>query len=108
MVMFLRFTVETREACAAIRAFLPSHLHLIVQPFAAPDEESTKEQRLRNLPEGDVRVMCCTVAAGMGCDVPDIEVAVIYGLDSFLSFVQKGGRAGRNGRAGMIGRGLDI
>jgi hypothetical protein len=36
----------------------------------------------------------------MGCDIPDIEVAVIYGVDSFVSFVQKGGRAGRNGKAG--------
>ena len=41
--------------------------------------------------------MCCTVAAGMGCDIPDIKVAVIYGVDSFVSFVQKGGRAGRDG-----------
>lgn len=34
----------------------------------------------------------------MGCDIPDIKVAVIYGVDSFVSFVQKGGRAGRDGK----------
>ena len=41
-----------------------------------------------------------TVAAGMGCDIPDIAVAVIYGVESFVSFVQKGGRAGRDGKVG--------
>ena len=35
----------------------------------------------------------------MGCDIPDIEVAVIYGMDSFVLFVQKGGRARRDGKA---------
>ena len=34
----------------------------------------------------------------MGCDIPDIEAAVVYGVDSFVSFVQKGGRAGRDGK----------
>ena len=34
----------------------------------------------------------------MGCDIPDIEVAVVYGVEPFVSFVQKGGRAGRDGR----------
>ena len=38
------------------------------------------------------------VAAGMGCDIPDIEVAVVYGVELFVSFVQKRGRAGRDGR----------
>ena len=99
-IVFFRSISETRDACFAIRALLPSHLHPSIQPFAAPDEESTKEARLKSLAEGDIRVLCCTVAAGMGCDIPDIKVAVIYGLDSFVSFVQKGGRAGRDGEAG--------
>ena len=99
-IIFFHSVPETRDACIAIRALLPSHLHSIVQPFAAPDEETTKEQRLQGLKEGCVRVLCCTIAAGMGCDIPDIEVAVIYGIDSFVSFIQKGGRAGRDGKAG--------
>jgi len=64
----------------------------------APDEESTKTQRLKDLRDGGIRMLCCTVAAGMGCNIPDIEVAVIYGVDSFVLFVQKGGRAGRDGK----------
>ena len=99
-IIFLRSISETRDACFAIRALLPSHLHPCIQSFAAPDEESTKEQRLKGLTEGHIRVLCCTIAAGMGCDIPDIKVAVIYGLDSFVSFIQKGGRAGRDGKAG--------
>lgn len=99
-IMFFRSVSETRDACFALRALLPSHLHPSIQPFAAPDEETTKEERLRDLRDGRVRVLCCTIAAGMGCDIPDIAVAVIYGVDSFVSFVQKGGRAGRDGKVG--------
>ena len=99
-IIFFRSISETRDACLAIKALLPPDLHPSIQPFAAPDEEETKEQRLQGLKEGSIRVLCCTIAAGMGCDIPDIEVVVIYGLDSFVSFVQKGGRAGRDGKAG--------
>jgi len=37
-----------------------------------------------------------TIAAGMGMDIPDIEVVVIFGIDGFNSTFQKGSRAGRN------------
>ena len=99
-IVFFHSVQATRDACFAIRALLPRHLHSCVQPFAALDEESTKVQRLKDLQDGTIRVLCCTVAAGMGCDIPDIEVAITYGVDSFVSFVQKGGRAGRDGKAG--------
>ena len=99
-IIFFRSISETRDACLAIKALLPPNLHPSIQPFAAPDEEETKVQRLQGLKEGRIRVLCCTIAAGMGCDIPDIEVAVIYGLDLFVSFVQKGGRAGRDGKPG--------
>ena len=99
-IIFFRSIMETRDAVLAIKALLPPNLHSAVEPFAAPDEEETKEQRLQGLKEGHIRVLCCTIAAGMGCDIPDIEVAVIYGVDSFVSFVQKGGRAGRDGKVG--------
>ena len=97
-IIFFHSVQGTRDACLAIRSLLPKHLYHCVQPFAALDEESTKVKRLSDLRDGHVRVLCCTIAAGMGCDIPDIEAAVIYGVDSFVSFVQKGGRAGRDGK----------
>jgi len=97
-IIFFHSVQATRDACFAIRALLPRPLHSCIQPFAAPDEETTKAQRLKDMQDGSIRVLCCTIAAGMGCDIPDIEVAVIYGVDSFVSFVQKGGRAGRDGK----------
>ena len=97
-IMFFRTVPATRNACGAIRTLLPPHLRSYIQPFSASNEESTKAQRLSDLRDGRVRVLCCTVAAGMGCDIPDIAVAVIYGVDTFVSFVQKGGRAGRDGK----------
>ena len=111
-IIFFHSVSETRDACFAIRALLPSHLHPSIQPFAAPDEEDTKEKRLQDLRDGRIRVLCCTIAAGMGCDIPDIAVAVIYGVDSFVSFVQKGGEGWKRweGRSkdGVVGGGLDV
>ena len=97
-IIFFHQVQATRDACIAIQALLPHHLHTCVRPFAALDDEDTKIKRLNDLRDGRVRILCCTVAAGMGCDIPDVKVAVIYGVDSFVSFVQKGGRAGRDGK----------
>jgi ATP-dependent DNA helicase RecQ len=51
-----------------------------------------------NLPAGAARVVCATVAFGMGLDLPDIGLVVHWNAaSSFLDFVQQVGRAGRNG-----------
>lgn len=48
---------------------------------------------------GAVRVVCATVAFGMGLDLPDIGLVVHWdAADSFLDYVQQTGRAGRNGK----------
>jgi superfamily II DNA helicase RecQ len=47
---------------------------------------------------GAVRVVCATVAFGMGLDLPDIGLVVHWNAaHSFLDYVQQIGRAGRNG-----------
>ncbi|KAF8164698.1 hypothetical protein B0H34DRAFT_793164 [Crassisporium funariophilum] len=43
-----------------------------------------------------LRFLYATIAAGMGMDISDIEMAVTFGVDNFNSYFQKGGRAGRN------------
>ncbi|KAF8162230.1 P-loop containing nucleoside triphosphate hydrolase protein [Pholiota molesta] len=52
---------------------------------------------------GIVRILICTDAAGMGCNIPDIDVVVQWKLPSTVSsFVQRAGRAARGtGRTGL-------
>lgn len=46
-----------------------------------------------------VRLMICTVAFGMGVDIPDIEYIFHFGISkSLLSYWQEVGRAARDGR----------
>ncbi|KAF8177452.1 P-loop containing nucleoside triphosphate hydrolase protein [Pholiota molesta] len=65
---------------------------------------STNRQQLMDLfRAGIVRVLICTDAAGMGCNIPDIDMIVQWKLPSSVSaFVQRAGRAARGpGRAGV-------
>ncbi|EDR09889.1 uncharacterized protein LACBIDRAFT_325779 [Laccaria bicolor S238N-H82] len=46
---------------------------------------------------GVIRVLICTDAAGMGCNIPDVDVVVQWKLPASVStFVQQAGRAGRD------------
>ncbi|KEP45321.1 helicase carboxy-terminal domain protein [Rhizoctonia solani 123E] len=43
---------------------------------------------------GLIRILVCTEAAGMGCDIPDIAIVVQWKLtDTFSAFIQRAGRA---------------
>ncbi|KAJ7803828.1 P-loop containing nucleoside triphosphate hydrolase protein [Mycena olivaceomarginata] len=52
------------------------------------------EERLR---KGKIRILFCTDAVGMGCDMRNIERVVLWGLPpSFCALVQRAGRAMQN------------
>ncbi|KAH9940489.1 P-loop containing nucleoside triphosphate hydrolase protein [Epithele typhae] len=46
--------------------------------------------------EGQIRIMVCTDAAGMGCNILDVERVIIWKMpETFSHFVQRAGRAAR-------------
>ncbi|KAF9044479.1 P-loop containing nucleoside triphosphate hydrolase protein [Panaeolus papilionaceus] len=77
---------------------LPSHLRNagLIRPFSAGFHLEYRSMVLALFKSGRVRVLVCTDAAGMGCNLPAVEVVVQWKLPQTLSsFVQRAGRAAR-------------
>ncbi|KAH9914558.1 P-loop containing nucleoside triphosphate hydrolase protein [Fomitopsis serialis] len=64
--------------------------------FRNNHEYSSADVTADNLKIGPIRILVCTDAAGMGCNVPDVDVVVQWKLPATLSnFIQRAGRAAR-------------
>ncbi|KAL1707087.1 P-loop containing nucleoside triphosphate hydrolase protein [Schizophyllum commune] len=77
---------------------LPDNLQSIgvIRPYNAAFSKEYRAEVMRLFREGTVRVLVCTDAAGMGCNIPDIDLVVQWKLTTSLSsFVQRAGRAAR-------------
>ncbi|KAI0077523.1 P-loop containing nucleoside triphosphate hydrolase protein, partial [Panus rudis PR-1116 ss-1] len=74
-----------------------------IRPFNAVLSLSYRRAAMEAFREGKIRVMVCTDAAGMGCDIPDVEVVVQWMLPkTFSNWIQRAGRAARGrGRKGL-------
>ncbi|KAH9858430.1 hypothetical protein C2E23DRAFT_711572, partial [Lenzites betulinus] len=79
-----------------LRRLLPPRLVETVWPYTAVYSEHYKQTIMERFREGSVRWLLCTDAAGMGCDIPDIDMSIIYGVQDLGSAFQKGGRAARD------------
>ncbi|KAJ7768855.1 P-loop containing nucleoside triphosphate hydrolase protein [Mycena metata] len=91
-------------------SLLPPELRDVVQgydpPFRPYNAALSKEYRrkaMKLFKAGTIRILVCTDAAGMGCNIPDIDVVVQWKLPASISlFVQRAGRAARaSGRTGL-------
>jgi len=61
-----------------------------------PDSRSDRQARWKS---GDIRVMVCTNAFGMGIDKPDVRFVIHYDVpDSPEAYFQEAGRGGRDGK----------
>ncbi|KAJ7035030.1 P-loop containing nucleoside triphosphate hydrolase protein [Mycena alexandri] len=93
-----------------LMSLLPPELQHVVQGYDAPfrpyNAALSKEYRRKAMElfkAGTIRILVCTDAAGMGCNIPDIDVVVQWKLPASISlFVQRAGRAARaSGRTGL-------
>ncbi|KAJ3523707.1 hypothetical protein NMY22_g11325 [Coprinellus aureogranulatus] len=81
-----------------LNALLPPELRNkgLIRPFSAAFTNEYRTTLLTDFKKGLVRVLVCTDAAGMGCNIPAVDVVVQWKLPSSLSlFVQRAGRAAR-------------
>ncbi|KAL6304460.1 hypothetical protein BKA93DRAFT_825904 [Sparassis latifolia] len=59
--------------------------------------EARKRELEEKLRKGEVRILVCTDAVGMGCDLRNIAIVVLWGLPpSFCALAQHAGRAARD------------
>ncbi|CUA70541.1 Bloom syndrome protein homolog [Rhizoctonia solani] len=80
-----------------LRSYLPQELWACIRPFNASLTPQYREAAMAAFKIGSIRILVCTEAAGMGCDIPDIAIVVQWKLtDTFSAFVQRAGRAVRD------------
>jgi hypothetical protein len=96
-IFYFKTRQLSRRACDLVRSVVDPEFRKYLYAFTAVNSEEYKEEIMLRLRKGlNLRWLFATIAAGMGMDIPDIEVAVIFGVDAFESAFQKGGRAGRD------------
>ncbi|KEP47851.1 putative P-loop nucleoside triphosphate hydrolase, partial [Rhizoctonia solani 123E] len=80
-----------------LHSYLPEELWTCIRPFNASLSPQYREAAMLAFKIGLIRILVCTEAAGMGCDIPDISIVVQWKLtDTFSAFIQRAGRAVRN------------
>ncbi len=68
------------------------------QPYHAGLTREQRHARQEGFSQGRVRVLCATVAFGMGIDKPDVRLVVHHRIPgSVEAYYQEAGRAGRDG-----------
>lgn len=104
MIFYLPSKSSCRKTVQKIRQYLPEHLRDAVYPFTAILSAAAKTTIWSCFGPGTIRILCATEAAGMGCNVSDIDLAVVYGagLTSLSVLTQRWGRAAQ--KRGMTGR----
>ncbi|KAI0318808.1 P-loop containing nucleoside triphosphate hydrolase protein [Amylostereum chailletii] len=84
------------DAVETLRKCLPGHLRGAVQTFKSPTSEPGKALTWDEFRAGRCRILCATDAAGMGCNVPDVQYVVCFKVTQSLAVLaQRWGRAGR-------------
>ncbi|KAF8164510.1 P-loop containing nucleoside triphosphate hydrolase protein, partial [Mycena galopus ATCC 62051] len=79
-----------------LRKCLPAHLRPAVQTFKSTLSEAAKEQVWDRFNKGDIRILCATDAAGMGCNVGDVMYTILcWPPESPAVATQRWGRTAR-------------
>lgn len=84
-----------RKAKDTWRRALPPHLRDCVYAYSSGISEAAKQDCWDGFLSGQYRILCATDAAGMGCNVPDVEYSIVFECPKSLAVVvQRWGRAG--------------
>ncbi|KAF5329335.1 hypothetical protein D9619_009479 [Psilocybe cf. subviscida] len=86
-----------RTAVQFLRKCLPKHLRDCVQAFSSDLSEEGKAVLWKLFILGVYRILCATDAAGMGCNISNVQHVISFGCPKSLgSLIQRWGRGGRD------------
>ncbi|MCH1582831.1 MAG: RecQ family ATP-dependent DNA helicase [Flavobacteriales bacterium] len=99
--------VRTRRESEAMANMLKAH-GIAAAPYHAGMDRKTRDEHQRRWLRGELAVLACTTAFGMGIDKPDVRhVAHAHIPESPEGYIQEAGRAGRDGQPAMAELFLD-
>ncbi|KDQ16008.1 hypothetical protein BOTBODRAFT_623276 [Botryobasidium botryosum FD-172 SS1] len=96
-MVFCNARYDCHDVQSVIRRELKKEDHDKVVVYHALRSEASKRRAMDRFKKGEIKVLICTEAAGMGADIRHVELVVQLGVPSSLSvWIQRAGRAGRN------------
>ncbi|KAJ7075016.1 P-loop containing nucleoside triphosphate hydrolase protein [Mycena belliarum] len=98
-LVYFNQRIETEDACDRLQSWA-ADLGIEKSAIAfyhAKIGTARKRELERLLKEGKVRILCCTNAVGMGCDMRNIQRVILWKFPpSFCAVAQRSGRAVRD------------
>ncbi|KAG8703413.1 hypothetical protein FRC08_002855, partial [Ceratobasidium sp. 394] len=82
-----------------LTGLLPGHLRDkgVVRPYNATFSAQYRTEAMRLFRQGEIRILVCTDAAGMGCNIPDVDRTIQWrSPEDIAPLHQRGGRVARD------------
>ncbi|KAH7921723.1 P-loop containing nucleoside triphosphate hydrolase protein, partial [Leucogyrophana mollusca] len=96
-IIFTNLIPQTHEILRFLHQHMPITCTTYIQNFHALRSSCSKQRVLNDFVHSRVRILIATEAAGMGADIPDIELVIQFCIPSSLEvWAQRAGRAGRS------------
>ncbi|KAG9124444.1 hypothetical protein FRC07_011616 [Ceratobasidium sp. 392] len=103
--IFIDNKKEGHRAVQILNGFLPPYLRRcgLIRPFNALHCPEYRALVMKLFQLGIIRILICTNAAGMGCDISDVEVVIQWRVVALSLLIQRWGRIrGRRGLAILL------